>query len=101
MSHLKLEHERMPAGFWYAAYAIEVVRCEPDSIQTITKGLYEKIAREFHTTGDCVARNLRTLIMACWEHSDHELLDWITGVHLERMPTNKEFIDIMAAYLRK
>lgn len=87
-------------GFQYAAFMVEEAEAEPEEVQMVTKGLYTKTAQKFRTTSACVERNLRTLIMACWSYSDHSLLDEIAGVHLEKPPTNKQFIDILAAYLR-
>ena len=54
----------------------------------------------FQTTPSCVERNLRTLIQSCWNYPDHSFLNLIAGAELRQPPTNSQFIDILAAYLR-
>ena len=73
------------AGFRQAAYMIEPVR---------------ETAQKFDTSSSCVERNLRTLIQTCWKYPDHSFLDLITGAPLMQAPTNTQFIDMLAAYLR-
>ena len=55
----------------------------------------------FHTTTNCVERNLRTLVQACWRQPNHSLLERIAGHPLSQPPTNAQFIDMVAAFLRK
>ena len=81
------------AGFRQAAYMIERVRDNPEYVQLITK-------QEFDTSSSCVERNLRTLVQTCWKYPDHSFLDLITGAPLMQTPTNTQFIDMLAAYLR-
>ena len=69
-------------GFRYAVYMVEQVRDQPE------------------TTPSCVERNLRTLIQSCWNYPDHSFLNLIAGAELRQPPTNSQFIDILAAYLR-
>ena len=88
------------SGFRYAAYMIEQVRDQPDNVLLITKRLYKQTADHFGTSPSCVERNLRTLIQNCWSHLDHDFLNVIAGTQLMYPPTNSQFIDIMAAYLR-
>ena len=67
----------------------------------ITKRLYSQTAQYFHTTTNCVERNLRTLVQACWRQPNHSLLERIAGHPLSQPPTNAQFIDMVAAFLRK
>lgn len=39
-------------------------------------------------------------IQTCWKYPDHSFLDLITGAPLMQAPTNTQFIDMLAAYLR-
>ena len=87
-------------GFHYAIYMIEQVREQPETIRLITKRLYSQTAVHFQTTPNCVERNLRTLIQSCWNQLDHDFLNVIAGTQLRQPPTNAQFIDMMAAYLR-
>lgn len=87
-------------GFRYAVYMIEQVRDHPEKIQLVTKDLYMETAMLYGTTPRSVERNVRTVIRACWRYPDHTLLDQIAGFALKTQPTNSQFIDILAAYLR-
>ena len=80
-------------GFRYAIYMVE-------NMFLITKRLYAQTAEHFRTTPSCVERNLRTLIQSCWNYPDHSFLNLIAGAELRQPPTNSQFIDILAAYLR-
>lgn len=87
-------------GFRFAVYMVEQVRDCPEYILLITKRLYRETAQHFGTTPSCVERNLRTLIHVCWKQPDHSFLDHVVGTTLKQPPTNTQFIDILAAYLR-
>lgn len=88
------------SGFYFAVYMLEQVQEKPEYVLLITKRLYKQTAQQFHTTSGCVERNLRTLVQACWRQPDHSLLDRIAGHPLSQLPTNTQFIDMLAAYLR-
>lgn len=88
------------SGFYFAVYMLEQVQEKPEYVLLITKCLYKQTAQHFRTTSSCVERNLRTLVQACWRQPDHSLLDYIAGCPLSQPPTNSQFIDILAAYLR-
>lgn len=88
------------SGFYFAVYMPEQVQEKPEYVLLITKRLYKQTAQQFHTTSGCVERNLRTLVQACWRQPDHSLLDRIAGHPLSQPPTNTQFIDMLAAYLR-
>lgn len=88
------------SGFYYAVYMLEQVREKPECILLITKRLYRQTAQHFHTSSGCVERNLRTLVQACWRQPDRGLLERIAGHPLSQPPTNTQFIDMLAAYLR-
>ena len=89
------------SGFDFAVYMLEQVQEKPEYVLLITKRLYNQTAQYFHTNTDCVERNLRTLIQACWRQPYHGLLERIAGHPLSQPPTNAQFIDMMAAFLRK
>ena len=88
------------SGFYFAVYMLEQVQEKPEYVLLITKRLYKQTAQQFHTTSGCVERNLRTLVQACWRQPDHSMLDRIAGHPLSQPPTNTQFIDMLAAYLR-
>lgn len=88
-------------GFRYTIYMVECVCNEPEQIQLITKRLYPDTARLFKVSAASVERNLRTVVRTCWRQPDHSFLDQIAGVTLYRQPTNTEFIDMLASFLRR
>ena len=89
------------AGFPCAAYMVEQVREDPERIRLITKRLYRETARKFRISPSSVERDLRTLIRSCWEQPDRSFLEHVAGRALSKPPTNSEFIDMLAAFLRK
>lgn len=89
------------SGFHFAVYMLEQVQEKPEYVLLITKRLYSQTAQYFHTTTNCVERNLRTLAQACWRQPNHSLLERIAGHPLSQPPTNAQFIDMVAAFLRK
>lgn len=89
------------SGFYFAVYMLEQVQEKPECVLMITKRLYRQTAQHFNTTTNCVERNLRTLVQACWRQPDHSMLDQIAGCPLSQPPTNTQFIDMLASYLRK
>ncbi len=88
-------------GFFYGIRMIERVEKDPAAITLITKCLYPEVAKQFGVSAGAVERNLRTVIRACWEKTNHDFLDEIAKTHLTRKPTNSEFLDMAAAYLRR
>ena len=88
-------------GFRYTIYMVECVCNEPEQIQLITKRLYPDTARLFKVSAASVERTLRTVVRTCWRQPDHSFLDHVAGVTLYRQPTNTEFIDMLAGFLRR
>ena len=109
MAEKKLDAERLLralsvtgklVGFQYAIYMIELITDDPARVRLITKRLYPETAEQFGTTGSAVERAIRNLIYAVWDRTDHTLLEHIAGTPLKRPPSNSEFLDMLAGYLR-
>ena len=88
-------------GFRYVLYMIELVMDDRDNTYQMMKTMYPMTAEKFSVTPETVERATRTLIQSCWDRADHSAFNTIAGAELERRPTNKQFIDMMAAYLRE
>lgn len=84
-------------GFDYAVFMIEQIVDGKSSIQLITKRLYPETAKHFGVKPHSVERALRTLINICWEEGD---LSKIAGRTLTQKPSNADFIDMLAAYIK-
>ena len=82
-----------PGSSWCA-------RRESNRTDLITKVLYPEIAAEFSDKDTRVERAIRTAICACWDSYGRDELNKMAGYTLEKRPTNLEFIDLVAAYIR-
>lgn len=88
-------------GFRYTVYMMERVAEEPTAVFLITKCLYSETARYFQVSVSAVERDLRTLVRACWDQGDRAFLEAVAGAHIPQRPTNSEFLDMTAAFLRR
>ena len=75
-------------------------RCTVYMIERIQR-LYRETGKKFGVSAASVERNLRTLIHFCWSRTDHSFLAHIAGTDLRTPPTNSEFLDMLASYLRE
>lgn len=89
------------AGFSYLIAMICEVVQDPGKLQLITKKLYPAMAARFQVPASRVERNVRTVIESYWGKGDHARLDDIAGHRVTRRPTNSEFIDLAASYIRR
>lgn len=87
-------------GFDYAVFMIEQIVNAQGSIHLITKRLYPETAKHFGVKPHAVERALRTLINSCWVYGDREILNDVAGRTLTRAPSNSDFLDMMAAYIK-
>ena len=90
-------------GFDYLAYGISLSMEDPHLLTYVCKGLYVDIALYFNTTIKCVERNIRTIKTIIINCGDRELLNKIfnNSIYRNHVPTNAEFIDGLAAYLKE
>lgn len=88
-------------GFRYTMFMVEQVLEDTNRILLITKRLYPDTGRHFGVSAISVERAVRILIRTCWERNDHSFLEHIAGTTLEHIPSNSEFIDMLAGYLRR
>ena len=66
----------------------------------ITKDIYPNLAKKNKSTPTNVEHDIRTLVNVCWE-GNRKFLEEIAGYSLNYKPTNSEFIDMLAYYLRE
>ena len=96
----RLGASRKLTGFRYAEYMVEQVRADPERIRLITKRLYPDTGRTFRVTPGSVERDVRTLVQYCGARGDRAFFSRVACVPLRYPPSNSEFIDMLAAYLR-
>ncbi len=87
-------------GFRYMLYMLERINEDPDMLLLLTKRLYPETAKHFGVSYKSVERNARTFIHHCWNSSEARTWEQIAGKTMVSAPTNAEFLDIVAAYLR-
>ena len=87
-------------GYTYLIYIVEMILASPESHHFLTKAVYPDTAKHFGVNMASVEHAIRTVIQSCWRRADHRALDYVAGIHLEKMPTNSQFIDILVAFLR-
>ena len=87
-------------GHRYLVSAITQTVIDPGRVLFITKELYPDLAKQFKSTVSKVERTMRNAIMKCWINGGREALDKVAGIHLTQRPTNSEFIDLVANYIR-
>ena len=86
-------------GMKYLTYAVTATVIDPNRTYLITKDLYREIARQYDTTPDRVERDIRWAIQTSWKVAKEELCQ-IADCHLTQCPTNKQYIDLIAFYIR-
>ena len=91
---------RSYTGYGYVVYGIQLIIEDKERIECITKSLYHDIAEHYHTTWNCVEKNMRTVINSVWESHNDRLLEIIFNKsNRNKKPTNKEFLKYMYDYV--
>ncbi len=89
-------------GYSYVSYGILLTLKDKSYLEYITKNLYVDIAHNFHTSGSCVERDIRTTIESIWQTEDTALLMEIcNGSSTTKRPANKKFFSLMHDYFTK
>lgn len=88
-------------GMWYLVYAISRTVEDPLYVRYITKSIYVDAAKFYGSTPSRIERAMRFAIRSCWSKSSGKKeFEQMTGYHLLKCPTNSEFIDLVACYIR-
>lgn len=87
-------------GFKFLVFIVEKLVENPDEWQWLTKGVYLDTGKYFGVSRESVERGIRGFVKACWKREDHRMLDYVAGAHLEKRPTNADFIDMLVAFMR-
>ena len=86
-------------GYQFLREAVRLAVDTPDIINSITKGLYPAIARNYQTTPSKVERAIRHAIEVAWNKGRIENINNLFGVKIytpHDKPTNGEFIALVA-----
>lgn len=87
-------------GLQYLVWAVSQAVQEPEIVQYVTKGVYNVLAERYKIERPQIERTIRTAVKYSWENGGRDALDQMAGYHLEKRPTNSEFIDLVAAHIR-
>lgn len=91
---------RSYTGYDYVIHGLLLIIENQDRLNCITKTLYLDIASHFHTSWNCVEKNMRTIVNSVWNSHNTELLDIIFNKsNRNKKPTNKEFLKYMYDYI--
>ena len=93
---------RSYTGYNYVTYGLLLILENKDRMDCITKLLYPDIASFFHTSWNCVEKNIRTVVNSIWDSQNTELLNIIFNKSAkDKKPANKEFFKYMYDYIVK
>ena len=87
-------------GFWYLREALAQIVRNPARVRYITKELYPDIAELSGTTTSRVERCIRTAIEISWRQGGEEIFNQLCNTQFVKRPSNADFLDLLAAYLR-
>lgn len=87
-------------GYQQLAEATKIVLEHDEFMLNVTKNIYPEVALRMKVTPQSVERNIRTAIEVCWRQSGPETFSKIAGCRISKIPTNAEFIDMFAFYIK-
>lgn len=91
---------RSYTGYDYVVHGLLLIIEDRQRLDCITKSLYLDITSHFHTSWNCVEKNMRTIVTSVWESHNTELLELIFNKsNRDKKPTNKEFLKYMYDYV--
>ena len=82
-------------GFYETAHAVYLCVEHPEKLLMVTKDLYPSVAKQYHTTGDSVGRNIGTVIKYIWKTNPYLLVE-LAHRPLTKRPSTSQFIAILA-----
>ena len=88
-------------GYRYLREAVWVAYHEPESLTSVTKLLYPKIAKLFSTTDKQIERAIRNTIETAWEKGNQDALQvFFKDIYGDgnTRPTNSEVIEVLAGF---
>lgn len=87
-------------GYYFVADAIDIARKTDEEPLMITKDIYPPIARKYKASTKSVEHSIRTVVDVCWANRK-QTLEELIGYPLDYKPTNSEFVDMLAYYLKQ
>lgn len=97
---LKLGIHSTYKGYRFLVASLELALEDENNLLFITKNIFPVVANKYHTNSNCIERDIRTVIHACWNSPCREVLQSMTPYPLQKPPTVGEFIDILYWYIK-
>ncbi len=89
-------------GYGYLKYGVSSCIEHPEDLESVTKILYPKIAKAYHTTPGKVEHGIRHAIKRAWEGEKNDQWESVFGkgfINRNLKPTNAQFIAALSDYI--
>lgn len=81
--------------------AVNAVRADRTLLQAVTTRLYPLVAMQYGATDKAVGRAIGRSLACCWDAGNRALLEEIAGRRLTEHPYPREFIAMLADYVKE
>lgn len=98
---VKMGFQARQRGYRYLREAVWVAYHEPESLTSVTKLLYPKVAKLFSTTDKQIERAIRNAIETAWEKGNQDALqEFFKDFYGDGSvrPTNSEVIEVLVGF---
>lgn len=85
-------------GYLYILSAVELCLADRENLHLVTKYVYPKVAKLYHTNWRAVERNIRTVGKLAWTHH-RAFLEELARGPLEQRPGNAKLLAILTTAL--
>ena len=85
-------------GYFYLISAVELCLADRENLHLVTKYVYPKVAKLYHTNWQAVERNIRTVGRLAWTHH-RAFLEELARGPLEQRPGNAKLLAILTTAL--
>lgn len=88
-------------GFRQLETAIDLAVEDENRLLNVIDELYPLVAQAYGATINSVQKNMRVAIIAGWKNGGDKQLERLLGLSYHARPVTKDFIDLLADYLRR
>lgn len=85
-------------GYFYIVTAVELCLADRENLHLVTKYVYPKVAKLYHTNWRAVERSIRTAVKIAWTH-DRAFLEELARGPLGQRPGNAKLLAILTKAL--
>lgn len=88
-------------GFRQLEMVINLAVEDENRLLNVVENLYPLVGKAYGSSANSVQKNMRVAILAGWRNGGGEQLAKLTGLPARSRPVTKDFIDLLADYLRR